>query len=270
MSAPTALAPQHGLAWLEAVVGDGFARSLQEGLHRSAYGRARRPGGAPEDPAWPERMPLARDHGDQVWRERRRLARTVHDELGTALEAAARRIELHAAAAEPAACAHLEEAREALLQAIDVTRRLAGGLHEQTVLPPLVEALEEFAAAVGSGGTEVRFRATGDERLLADVCRRELFLTAREALYNALRHAGARQVTVTLRFTRRWAHVGVVDDGAGFDAAAVLAAGHRAPGLRSMADRVEDLGGRLTVESAPGEGTRVGVHLPLRPREERG
>ncbi|MFJ8649564.1 sensor histidine kinase [Streptomyces sp. NPDC093546] len=267
MSAPTALVQQHGLAWLEAVVGDGFARSLQEGLHRSAYGRARRTGGAPEDPAWPEGMPSARDQGDQVWQERRRLARTVHDELGTALSAAARRIEMHAA--EPAASSHLELAREALQQAIDITRRLTGSLHEQTVLPPLVEALEEFADTVGTGGAEVRFRATGDERLLADVCRRELFLAAREALYNALRHAGARRVTVTLRFTRRWAHVGVVDDGAGFDAAAVLAAGHRAPGLRSMADRVEDLGGRLTVESTPGEGTQVGVHLPLRPRDER-
>ncbi|MBD0422094.1 histidine kinase [Streptomyces sp. TRM S81-3] len=263
MSAPTALVQQHGLAWLEAVVGDGFARSLQEGLHRSAYGRARRTGGDCDAPVRLESVPAVRDHGDLVWRERRLLARTVHDELGTALSTAARRIEQHAA--EPAACSHLDAAREALQQAIDITRRLTGGLHAQTVLPPLVEALEEFADTVGPGTAKVRFRATGDERLLADVCRRELFLAAREALHNALRHAGARQVTVTLRFTRRWAHLGVVDDGAGFDTAAVLAAGHRAPGLRSMADRVEDLGGRLTVESTPGEGTRVDVHLPLRP-----
>lgn len=257
------------MAWLEAVVGDGypdgFTATLQEGLNRSRYSRTRRPTG-PDDAS---DAPLSRtasgsDHGDRVWSERRRLAREVHDELGTALSTAARRIELHAI--ETAETPHLDAARQAIQEAVDITRRLTGGLQEQTVLPPLMQVLQEFAAAASPDSTVVQCTTTGDERLLSDVCRRELFLAVREALWNSFRHARAGQVTVALRFTRRWAHAGITDDGVGFDAADLLTPGYRTPGLRSMTDRIDDLGGRLTIASTPGAGTRVDVHLPLRPR----
>jgi hypothetical protein len=158
----------------------------------------------------------------------------------------------------------LAVARRAIREAIDVTRRMVGGLHDQTVLPPLPRVLREFAGTAPEA-VDVRFRTTGDERLLSDACRRELFLTPREAMSNAFRHSGARQVTVTMRFTRRWAHARIVGTGIGFDTDDVLAPGFCAPGLRSMTDRIEDLGGRLTIASEPASGTRVDVHLPLRP-----
>ncbi|MFE7130669.1 sensor histidine kinase [Streptomyces sp. NPDC057638] len=273
---------QPSLGWLEAVVGDGFADSLKEGLSRSRYSRSRgsvprhaagpaagaAPGPAGEPPllvALPD-LPadLDEEDDDQVWRERRRLARAVHDELGTALSTAARRIGQLTVDGEPAD-AHLDAALRAVQQALEAARSLAGGLHEQTAVPPLVRALEEFAGVTAPTLTDVSVSSTGDERLISDICRRELYLTAREAMRNAFLHAQARQVTVTLRFTRRWTHLGVQDDGVGFAADALLAPGYRAPGLRSMTDRVEDLGGRLTIESAPGQGTRIQAHLPLRP-----
>ncbi|MCP3817865.1 ATP-binding protein [Streptomyces sp. A3M-1-3] len=266
MSATSAPAHQHGTAWLEAVMGDGFTATLQDGLNRSRYSRTRQPA----DLNGPSAAALSRiaaepDHGDRVWSERRRPAREVHDELGTALSTAARRIELHAI--ETAETSHLDAARHAIQKAIDITRRLTGGLQEQTVLRPLIQVLQEFAAGAAPESTQVRFKTTGDERLLSDVCRRELFLAVREALRNTFRHARAGQVTVALRFTRRWAHAGITDDGVGFDTGDLLAPGHRAPGLRSMTDRIDDLCGRLTIASTPGTGTRVEVHLPLRPQK---
>ncbi|WP_244941734.1 sensor histidine kinase [Streptomyces rubrogriseus] len=273
MSATSAPAPQHGMAWLEAVVGDGFTETLQDGLNRSRFGRARQTTGTthpglPADGRGPVAGPVRKDRDgrdDHVWAERRRLAREVHDELGTALSTAARHMELHAA--ETGEARHLDAALHSLREAMAVTRRLTGELQAQTVLPPLARALGDFAATTRPRRTEVRIRSTGDERLLSDVCRRELFLAVREALHNAFHHAHADRVTVTLRFTRRWAHAGIVDDGVGFDADAVLAPGHRAPGLRSMTDRVDDIGGRLLIASGPTSGTHIDVHLPLRPRK---
>jgi signal transduction histidine kinase len=80
-----------------------------------------------------------------------------------------------------------------------------------------------------------------------------------EALTNVLKHADARRVVVTLAQCdgRLVAEVG--DDGRGFNAAE--AAGF---GLAGLTDRVAALGGQFTVDSSPGEGTRVRIDLPLR------
>jgi signal transduction histidine kinase len=88
-----------------------------------------------------------------------------------------------------------------------------------------------------------------------------LLRVAQEALHNALRHAAPGLVAVSL--TRRGiaAVLRVADDGAGFDPAAVRAAG-RHLGLVSMRDRAAAVGGTLTVESAPGKGTVIEMEVP--------
>ncbi|WP_340562630.1 GAF domain-containing sensor histidine kinase [Streptomyces sp. GSL17-111] len=85
---------------------------------------------------------------------------------------------------------------------------------------------------------------------------------AQEALHNALRHSGAAGVTVTLeRRGAGGAVLCVADDGRGFDPGAVRRAG-RHLGLVSMRDRAASVGGRLTVRSEPGKGTRVEMEVP--------
>ncbi|WP_079126544.1 sensor histidine kinase [Streptomyces sp. ERV7] len=160
----------------------------------------------------------------------------------------------------------LAAARRALQQAIDISGHLTGAPRREPDPPPLLDALREFTRALGPSAVDVRLEAAGDERLLADADRRELLLVVREALRNSFRHARADHITVALRFTRRSAHATVIDDGIGFDTERLLFPGHRCPGLRSMADRTDGLGGRLTVESVPGNGTRIDVHLPLCPQ----
>ncbi|MFJ9590285.1 GAF domain-containing sensor histidine kinase [Streptomyces acidicola] len=84
---------------------------------------------------------------------------------------------------------------------------------------------------------------------------------AQEALHNALRHSGAGRVEVTLERRDGTAVLRVTDDGSGFEPATVRRAG-RHLGLVSMRDRASGVGGRLTVESAPGKGTTIEMEVP--------
>jgi signal transduction histidine kinase len=84
---------------------------------------------------------------------------------------------------------------------------------------------------------------------------------AQEALHNALRHSGAAHVNVTLARRGTGALLRVTDDGSGFDPQSIRRAG-RHLGLVSMRDRASGVGGRLTVESAPGEGTTIEMEVP--------
>ncbi|MEU6482288.1 GAF domain-containing sensor histidine kinase [Streptomyces sp. NPDC047017] len=84
---------------------------------------------------------------------------------------------------------------------------------------------------------------------------------AQEALHNALRHADAAHVDVTLERRGPGAVLRVADDGKGFDPGTVRRAG-RHLGLVSMRDRASGAGGRLTVQSAPGKGTTIEMEAP--------
>jgi signal transduction histidine kinase len=84
---------------------------------------------------------------------------------------------------------------------------------------------------------------------------------AQESLHNALRHSGAARVDVTLEKHGTGAVLRVTDDGSGFEPTAIRKAG-RHLGLVSMRDRASGVGGRLTVESAPGKGTTIEMEVP--------
>jgi len=84
---------------------------------------------------------------------------------------------------------------------------------------------------------------------------------AQEALHNALRHSGAAHVDVTLVRRGGGALLRVMDDGGGFDPQSIRRAG-RHLGLVSMRDRASGVGGRLTVESEPGQGTTIEMEVP--------
>ncbi|MEU1201504.1 GAF domain-containing sensor histidine kinase [Streptomyces sp. NPDC005813] len=88
-----------------------------------------------------------------------------------------------------------------------------------------------------------------------------LLRVAQEALHNALRHSGAARVDVTLEKHGPGAVLRVIDDGGGFEPAAIRSAG-RHLGLVSMRDRASGVGGNLTVESAPGKGTTIEMEVP--------
>ncbi|AZQ72793.1 histidine kinase [Streptomyces luteoverticillatus] len=276
-------------AW-ESVIGRDFTRALNEGLARAratAPPRTRRASPTPrprlprptsagiddstsgnptavgstsaDPPATPD------EHTDCRWQERRRVARDLHDHIGGALATARRLlVECGPGVDDPG---RLAAAQVFLHEAEDHLRGLLGELVTATELPPLGEAIEGFAAEAAPPGLDVTVKITGNENLVATAHRRALFLAVREALRNTFEHAGASRVAVSVRTTRWWVHAAVEDDGRGFDPErATDGEGRPARGIASMTQRVEDIGGKLTIESSPVDGTRVDMHLPLRPR----
>ncbi len=103
------------------------------------------------------------------------------------------------------------------------------------------------------------FRVVGDVRVPDPEAAQHLYRIAQEALSNAVRHAKPSRITVELRGGNGELTLQVEDDGAGMPA--VLPADGM--GLRTMAYRAQIINGKLTVDAAPGGGTRVVCRVPL-------
>jgi signal transduction histidine kinase len=200
--------------------------------------------------------------------ERQRLARDIHDTLAQGFVSIV--LQLQAAEAElpegaTAARGHLERARRTARDNLAEARRLVWDLRPEALASaPLGEALGRLADRVADEtGLAATATVTGTPRPLSADTEVTLLRVTQEALANVTRHAGAGRVAVTLSYMDGEAALDVRDDGAGF---APTADGHGPNGglgLRGMRERVEALGGRLAVESAPGRGTTIAVTVPV-------
>jgi signal transduction histidine kinase len=116
-----------------------------------------------------------------------------------------------------------------------------------------------LAAVETRAGLHTEFLVDGEERLPLAVAE-ELFWIAVEAFNNVLKHAGANQVSVHLTFAGNQVRLSIADDGLGFDPGAPQS--QSGMGLRSIAERAQRIGGRLELDTAPGQGTTVTVEAP--------
>ncbi|MFQ6036742.1 MAG: sensor histidine kinase, partial [Sedimentisphaerales bacterium] len=93
-----------------------------------------------------------------------------------------------------------------------------------------------------------------------------LFRSVRELLFNVVKHANANKVKVSIRRIGSRIRISVEDNGVGFDPteAASMAVGRAAFGLFSIRERLEELGGRLKIDSEPGHGCRVVMTAPIK------
>ncbi|MEU7278896.1 sensor histidine kinase [Streptomyces sp. NPDC045431] len=120
-------------------------------------------------------------------------------------------------------------------------------------------------SARDAAGFPVAFRVDGTPiAALPDRVRSALLRIAQGALANVREHAGATSAALTLTYLDDQVVLDIADDGRGFDPAAVRK-GLRGHGLPAIRARAEQLGGTLTIESAPGEGTVLSVSIPLEP-----
>ena len=146
-------------------------------------------------------------------------------------------------------------------------RALVFELRGDSVEDGLVAALVKHASRLGSrDGLAIEVRGPDRRLALSRRAEGQLFAVAREALSNVLKHAdaGAAQVRVENRAGR--VLVEVRDDGRGFDP---TAAGPYNFGIESMRSRTAEIGGLLTITSAPGRGTVVRVEAPAQADEAR-
>ena len=212
--------------------------------------------------------------------ERTRIARELHDTLLQTYQASLLwfRAAMNILPDRPQeAKQRLEQALERAESAIVEGREAVQGLRASTAeVNDLAEAIAAMgagltAAHAGPGAPEVGVAVEGPVRHLNPLARDEAFRIASEALRNSVRHADARQVSVTLDYGARQFRLLVADDGKGIDAATL--AGEQPGshfGLPGMRERAAVVGGQLDVRSTPGRGTEVELRVPARTAYEGG
>jgi two-component system, NarL family, sensor histidine kinase LiaS len=205
---------------------------------------------------------LRRRQDMAVSEERNRLARDLHDsakqqalaaslELGTALTLYDRDpggAKKHLVEAD----ALVDSVRKELTNLVDELRPQS--MDEQDFSEVLKEHALEWSHR---SGIELTTNIEGHDKLSLAV-RETLFRITQEALANVARHSSARQVEVFLEYGTNIVTLIVKDDGRGFDTGAK----HDGLGLHSMQERSEAIGGSFTVDSAPGQGTKIKVTMP--------
>jgi len=198
-------------------------------------------------------------------KERARIARDIHDDVGGSLTEIGMLIELalahrgngqngDEAARLVARTRHATESLDAIVWAINPNN---------DSVPNLADYLSEFAVDF-LGAASVRCRLDLPKALpelpLSPEARHNVFLVVKEALNNVVRHAKAEEVQLRIACDDGGLRIEIADNGRGFDG---RSSGPGGNGLRNMHQRLASVGGKLTVDSRPGAGTRVRLELPM-------
>jgi signal transduction histidine kinase len=210
--------------------------------------------------------------------ERRRISRELHDETSQVLSALMMNIDLLETQLEEARTPAAADSRARIEAVKALAEEAARNLDKMMLdLRPalldelgLIAALRWYVAQVGDlWSLEISFDG-GRMGRLPDHIEVAAFRIVQEAVNNCVRHARASKVFVHVFAQDRALHLEIVDDGVGFDVAAVAARARtgEAVGLEGMRERAELTGGSLRVESAPGDGTRVTAELPIEDLEK--
>jgi signal transduction histidine kinase len=160
---------------------------------------------------------------------------------------------------------NLDRAQQLLSDVENEIRRVIYDLH-----PPvldqmgLVVAMKRFATTYQSSiGIECQVQVAGQPRRLGRETEVAIYRIIQAALHNVSTHAHASHASVGFDFGSAALQVMIEDNGIGFDPDAVIKIPGEHLGLIGMKERAEGLGAEIRIESAPGEGTRILLHLPV-------
>ncbi len=191
-------------------------------------------------------------------RERARIARDLHDELGARLA--------HIAILAETASTGDRDGRviRAAREAAQTMDELVWTINARNdTVESFAYYLGQFAEEyVGAAGLRCRLDIPVDlpDRTLAADVRRHLYLASKEAVTNAVKHARATEIGVSLRMMGDTLMLEISDDGCGLPVAGLDPTGN---GLKNLRERMPAAGGRLEVESTPGGGTRIRCIVPV-------
>src|SRR4051812_1136330 len=206
--------------------------------------------------------------------DRRNLSRELHDEIGQAL--ALLQIEIsHAHGLLPA---QPEAARERLRRARQLAEQTVQTIRDISLLlrPPLLDDLGlapalqfQLEGFLRRSGITSEFTEEGVSEDLPDTVKTCVYRVVQEALHNCEKHSGAASVRVAVRQLPDALVAEVEDNGRGFQMNPQgMPSRVRGLGLLGIRERVAVAGGSLTVDSAPGRGTKISLRIPLAPVEK--
>ncbi|MGD1091378.1 MAG: sensor histidine kinase [Bryobacteraceae bacterium] len=195
--------------------------------------------------------------------ERRSISRELHDEVGQTLSAVlvdAANLANRIPPSDTVAHQYLESIRTHADSSVNAIRNIALLLRPSMLDDlGLIPALEWQAREVSRrNGLKVKVTDENVPDTLPDDLRTCIYRVVQQALHNVATHSGAHSASVNVRREDGSLILTVEDDGSGFDPSRT-----KGVGLLGMEERVQQLGGRLTISSEPGKGTRLGVRLPL-------
>lgn len=199
-----------------------------------------------------------------VYEERERLAHEMHDTLAQSFAGIGFQLQaIHDEVGNEAELReHLDLATDLVRTSHEEARRSISALRSDTVEKlGLLQALDECAARIANGGPmEVRVQSLGggDPRSMSPRIADALYRIGQEAIANAVRHADASKMVISLIYEASAWRLLIEDDGQGFP----LGEDSAGFGIRGMGKRAESIGATLDIRSSPGKGTSVQVRVP--------
>jgi ligand-binding sensor domain-containing protein len=203
-----------------------------------------------------------------VLAERTRIAREIHDTLAQDIVGISVQLELVSrllGSSVDAARQQLDAARNLVKSSLTEARSSIWNLRSATTgaddLPARVNRAVTQAAA--NGPAKLRFQVRGTYRAAPPAVEDQILRVSQEAVNNAVHHARASIINVTLGYDTRSLQLSVDDDGSGFtlDPAVFAQGGHF--GLQGMQERAREIGGVLRIDTAPAKGTRISFRVDI-------
>ncbi len=201
-----------------------------------------------------------------VLAERTRLAREIHDTLlqgftGVALQlvAVANRV-----GGEPETASSLRDVVRLAQRTLEDARRAVWDMRAPSLASGELPAILRIAAEDGTRGTglDLDYSVDGEPRPLEAEVQAVVFRVLQEAIANAVKHAAARRLRVRCSYDVRCLRLSIADDGAGFQVDPDFRAYGGHWGLLGMRERASQVGAKVSVRSAPGEGTEILLAVP--------
>jgi signal transduction histidine kinase len=214
------------------------------------------------------RRQMAEAEFSAILAERNRVAREIHDTLAQGLAATSVHLRLAKKQADDddsqSLHHHIDVAQQLVRDSLEEARNSIWNMRSQVLeTGDLAAALDGILKQMTDGAElQATLEVTGRPRRFAPVIENNLLRVGQEAITNAVRHARARNLKVTLDFGEKQFRLTVHDDGAGFESTKppTSAGGF---GLVGMRERAKELQGELNLHSKPGKGTEVILTVPL-------
>ena len=197
--------------------------------------------------------------------ERNRLAGEIHDSLQQGIIGAIIQLDatLESSSVSSEVQSRLKIVRNMVSYVRQEVQHLVWDLDTTLHDSELGDVLRSMVTLMNSETSIVELRESGAPAKLPYRVRHNLLRIAQESTTNALRHSGASKISIELSYTDGGVSLCIGDNGVGFDPDRALVAGIGHFGLRGIRSRANRLKGRLSVDSAPGEGTRIRVSVPV-------
>ena len=197
-------------------------------------------------------------------RERTRIARDIHDDIGNLLTQVTllSGLALRDRAEPEKTGEHAQQISATIGQVTSSLDEIVWAVNPRNdTLPQLIDYLGQFAVSfmqTAGIACQVDLPDHPPHLPVSSDMRHNLFLIVKESLNNTVRHAGATEVLLRVTVTESDLEVTIQDNGKSFDPASVNGSGN---GLRNMRQRMDEIGGKFSIEGRPGKGTRINLSV---------